>query len=160
MTHSWRHRDSCHCRHYALICLCLFPSLFLLSHTLVFSWATSHPPPSSLPSGSRLRGAEAAKTHFLELVSTSFSFCWTSCTASVIKPARVDSLGETSWCADSWGDNSVLSAFVRNFLFFLFFCLLFCVSRGLPSTSVLFFHFLLCKANLIPLRNLVVFNPL
>ncbi|MEQ2214279.1 hypothetical protein XENOCAPTIV_029607 [Xenoophorus captivus] len=35
-------------------------------------------PSSSFPSGSRLRGAEAAKTHFLELVFTSFSFCWTS----------------------------------------------------------------------------------
>lgn len=138
MTHSWRQRDSCDCRHYALICLCLFPRLFLLSHTLVFSWAASHPPPSSLPSGSRLRGAEAAKTHFLELVLASFSFCWTSCAASVIKPARVDSLGETSWCMDSWGDNSLISAFVRIF----FFCLIFCVSRGLPSTSVLFLLFL------------------
>lgn len=48
MTHSWLHGDSCHCRHYALIRLSL--RLFLLSHTLVFSWAVSLPfLPDSLP---------------------------------------------------------------------------------------------------------------
>ncbi len=131
MTHSWRHGDSCHCRHYALICLslslCVFPSLFLLSHTLVFSWAASLPSPPSLPSGSRLRGAEAAKSHFLELVLTSFSFCGTSRAASVIRPVRADSLGETSWCTDSWGDNPLFLLLSGVFFFYLSFC----VSRGL-----------------------------
>ncbi len=128
MTHSWLHGDSCHCRHYALICLSSFPSLFLLSHTLVFSWAASLPPPPSLPTGSRLRGAETAKTHFLELVFTSFSFCGTSCAASVIRPVRADSLGETSWCTDSWGDNSLFLL-----LSGIFFYLSLSVSRGLLS---------------------------
>lgn len=74
MTHSWRHWDSCHCRHYALICLslplCVFPSLSLHSLTL---WCSAGLPPfllpPPLPSGSRLRGAEAAKK------LTSWSWC-------------------------------------------------------------------------------------
>ena len=101
----------------------------LFSSSLTLWCSAGLPPflPPSLPSGSRLCGAEAAKTHFLELAFTSFSFCGTSCAASVIRPVRADSLGETSWCTDSWGDNSPFSAFVRIFFFYLTFC----VSRGL-----------------------------
>lgn len=73
--------------------LCLSVSFPSLSHSGVQLGCL---PSSSLPSGSRLRGAEAAQSHFLELVLTSFSFCGTSCPASVIRPVRADSLGETS----------------------------------------------------------------
>lgn len=113
MTHSWQHGDSCHCRHYALICLSL--SLFLLSHTLVLSWAVSLPflPPTLKGQTSWSRSCKnslpGAGFHFL-------FFLWNFLCC----------LGETSWCTDSWGDNS-LFLLLSGFFSYLSFC----VSRGL-----------------------------
>lgn len=84
-----------------------------LSHSGVQLGCLPSLPPSH-PSGARLRGAEAAKTHFLELVFTSFSFCGTSCAAWERLPD-----------AQTAGEIILSFCFCQDFFY-----LSFCVSRG------------------------------
>lgn len=95
-----------------------------LSHSGVQLGCLPSLPPSH-PSGARLRGAEAAKTHFLELVFTSFSFCGTSCAAWERLPD-----------AQTAGEIILSFCFCQDF----FLSLLLCLQRS-SFPSVLFFRF-------------------
>lgn len=108
------------------------PFFFLLSHTLLFSWAASLPPPPPSPQGPDFVEPKLQNCTSWSWCSLPFLFVglpvlplWSSWT-----------LGETSWCTDSWGDNSLFllqSGFIS----------------GSPEVSLLICNvFLFCSAAL------------
>lgn len=113
MTHSWRRGDSCHCRHYTLFCFCFFP---LSSSSLTLCCSAGLPPfllPPPSPQGPDFVEPKLQNCTSWSWRSLPFLFVglpvlplWSSWT-----------LGETSWCTDSWGDNSLFFASVRVFFF-------------------------------------------
>lgn len=115
------------------------PSVFSSSLTLWCSAGLSLLPSSLPPWWARLRGAEVAKTHFLELVFTSFSFCGPSCAAWERLP-DAQTAGEI-----------ILSFCLCQYFFFL--SLLLCLQRS-PFPPILSFC-LLNKSNLIPLSWII-----
>lgn len=131
------------------------PSFPPLSHSGVqLGCLPSLPPqfPPSHPSGARLRGAEAAKIYFLELVFTSFSFCGTSCAAWERLPD-----------AQTAGEIILSFCFCQDFFFYLSLCVsrghlfpLYCAVPFFPLT-LLSCRFILIsnKAYLIPQRWIV-----